>query len=71
MNNEINNNLNYLNLFEMSKSFDESIYLARVAEQADRFEDMIEYLQVLKGKDADLKTEERNLLSVAFKNAVG
>jgi hypothetical protein len=32
---------------------------------------MIEYLQVLKGKDTDLKTEERNLLSVAFKNAVG
>ena len=57
----------------MAKTFDESIYLARVAEQADRFEDMIEFLQVLGDKpaDQDLKTEERNLLSVAFKNAVG
>jgi hypothetical protein len=32
---------------------------------------MITYLKVLEGKDSDLKTEERNLLSVAFKNAVG
>lgn len=55
----------------MAKTFDESIYLARVAEQADRFEDMIEFLQVLGDKSDDLKVEERNLLSVAFKNAVG
>ena len=57
----------------MAKTFDESIYLARVSEQADRFEDMIEFLQVLgdKPEGEDLKTEERNLLSVAFKNAVG
>ena len=55
----------------MSNTFDESIYLARVAEQADRFEDMINFLQVLQDKSDDLKIEERNLLSVAFKNAVG
>ena len=55
----------------MAKTFDESIYLARVAEQADRFEDMIKFLQVLGDKAEDLKVEERNLLSVAFKNAVG
>lgn len=55
----------------MAKTFDESIYLARVAEQADRFEDMINFLQVLGDKAEDLKVEERNLLSVAFKNAVG
>jgi 14-3-3 protein epsilon len=55
----------------MSKSYEESIYLARVAEQSDRFEDMIEFLGVLGDKAEDLTTEERNLLSVAFKNAIG
>jgi hypothetical protein len=63
-----------LNIFKFNQemsTFDESIYLARVAEQADRFEDMIDFLQVLADKSEDLKVEERNLLSVAFKNAVG
>lgn len=55
----------------MSRSYDESIYLARVAEQCERFEDMIEFLGVLSVKSEDLTIEERNLISVAFKNSVG
>ena len=46
--------------------------MARVAEQAERFDDMVQYLQkVVKGKNEDFTTEERNLLSVGFKNQIG
>jgi len=46
--------------------------MARVAEQAERFDDMVHYLrEVVKGKNDDFTTEERNLLSVGFKNQIG
>jgi 14-3-3 protein epsilon len=54
-----------------SRTYAESIYLARVAEQCERFEDMIDFLDCLGTKSEDLTTEERNLISVAFKNSVG
>ena len=50
-------------------SVEENIFMARVAEQAERFDDMVVYLQsVVKAKSEDFTTEERNLLSVGFKN---
>ena len=52
-------------------SVDENIFLARVAEQAERFEDMVDYLgKVLDEKAGDVSADERNLLSVAFKNLI-
>jgi len=52
-------------------SVDESIFLARVAEQAERFDDMVTYLEaVLHIKGADVTSDERNLISVAFKNLI-
>ena len=52
-------------------SAEENIFLARVAEQAERFEDMVTYLsQVLDEKGGDVSPDERNLLSVAFKNLI-
>ncbi len=52
-------------------SVEESIFLARVAEQAERFDDMVDFLKpVLDQKGADLTSDERNLLSVAFKNLI-
>ena len=52
-------------------SVEEKIFLARVAEQAERFEDMVEFLaKVLDVKGADVTSDERNLLSVAFKNLI-
>lgn len=50
--------------------FDEQIYLARVAEQCERYDDMIDFLQILKTKKSDLTVDERNLVSVAYKNEV-
>ena len=52
-------------------NLEEAIYLARVAEQSERYEDMVEFLQVLGEKDSDLTSDERNLLSVSYKNMVG
>jgi len=52
-------------------SVEENIFLARVAEQAERFEDMVDFLsKVLDSKGADVSSDERNLLSVAFKNLI-
>ena len=52
-------------------SVEENIFLARVAEQAERFEDMVKFLgKVLDDKGADVTSDERNLLSVAFKNLI-
>lgn len=51
---------------------EEKIFMARVAEQAERFEDMVDFLRpILKDKGGDFTVEERNLLSVGFKNLIG
>jgi len=53
-------------------SLEESVFMARVAEQAERFDDMVAFLeQVVASKHEDFTTEERNLLSVGFKNQIG
>jgi 14-3-3 protein epsilon len=52
-------------------SIEENIFLARVAEQAERFDDMVDFLEsILEQKGADVSSDERNLLSVAFKNLI-
>jgi 14-3-3 protein epsilon len=52
-------------------SVEENIFLARVAEQAERYEDMVEFLKpVLDSKGSTVNSDERNLLSVAFKNLI-
>tara|TARA_B110000285_G_scaffold225168_1_gene283005 strand:+ start:158 stop:877 length:720 start_codon:yes stop_codon:yes gene_type:complete len=53
-------------------SLEENIFMARVAEQAERFDDMVGFLKaVISSKSDDFTTEERNLLSVGFKNQIG
>ena len=55
----------------MSNNDEQNIFLARVAEQAERFDDMVSYLEeVLKSKGHSVNADERNLLSVAFKNLI-
>lgn len=51
---------------------EEKLFLVRVAEQSERYDDMIMYLeQVVDGKDgADFNQDERNLLSVGFKSYI-
>ena len=51
---------------------EEKIFMARVAEQAERFDDMVDFLKpILKEKTGEFSVEERNLLSVGFKNLIG
>ena len=54
-------------------SLEEKIFLARVAEQAERFEDMVDFLKAAIGAKSgeDFTIDERNLLSVGFKNLIG
>ena len=54
-------------------SLEEKIFLARVAEQAERFEDMVNFLnEAIAAKSGeDFTVDERNLLSVGFKNLIG
>ncbi len=55
----------------MSLSRDELIYMSRIAEQTERFEDMLNYMKQVVNTGNELNVEERNLLSVAYKNSVG
>ena len=50
---------------------DELIYMSKISEQTERFEDMLDYMKQVVKQNADLSIEERNLLSVAYKNSVG
>ncbi len=52
-------------------SVEESVFLAKVAEQAERYEDMITFLKPVTQKKAELLPEERNLVSVAYKSVSG
>ena len=49
------------------------IFLARVAEQAEKFDDMVDFLeQGIDQKGSEEYTiDERNLFSVGFKNLIG
>jgi len=51
---------------------DDNVYMAKLAEQAERYDEMVEYMKaVAQSATTDLTLEERNLLSVAYKNVVG
>jgi 14-3-3 protein epsilon len=45
--------------------------MAKITEQTERFEDMLEAMNKVVQANADLTVEERNLLSVAYKNTIG
>jgi len=50
---------------------DQAVYFAKLAEQAERYDEMASYMKTVSEMGDELSTEERNLLSVAYKNAVG
>jgi 14-3-3 protein epsilon len=55
----------------MSNVRDKAVYFAKLAEQAERYDEMAEKMNEVGQSGSELSTEERNLLSVAYKNAVG
>lgn len=55
-------------------SREQYVYLAKLAEQAERYEEMVQFMQKLvlgSTPGSELSVEERNLLSVAYKNVIG
>eukprot|EP01083_Nonionella_stella_P150229 478225_1 len=64
-------------LDDLAKGLDikKLVELVRVAETAERYEDMCKFVKTLvelkSDKSEDLDVDERNLLSVAYKNIVG
>ena len=58
------------NLGALSRA--ELLLLCRMSEQSERYEEMIEFVRAFISKEqVELSVEERNILSVAYKNVVG
>jgi 14-3-3 protein epsilon len=53
------------------KERDTVVYLAKLSEQAERYEEMVESMNSVAKLKVDLTVEERNLLSVGYKNVIG
>lgn len=53
------------------KERESHVYLAKLAEQAERYDEMVEFMKKVAKLDVELTVEERNLLSVAYKNVIG
>ena len=50
---------------------DDNIFMAKICEQSERFQDMVHYIKLVAETDQEFTTEERNLLTVAYKNHIG
>lgn len=50
---------------------EELVQRAKLAEQAERYDDMAASMKNVTESGTELTNEERNLLSVAYKNVVG
>ncbi|KQJ87862.1 putative 14-3-3-like protein GF14-H isoform X1 [Brachypodium distachyon] len=47
------------------------VCMAKLAEQAERYDDMVDLMKKLARMDVDMSGEERHLFSVGFKNTIG
>lgn len=47
------------------------VYLAKLAERTERYDDMVEHMKAVVALEVELTIDERNLLSVALKHALG
>ncbi|XP_059663243.1 14-3-3-like protein D [Cornus florida] len=54
-----------------SKERDNFVYVAKLAEQAERYDEMVDSMKKVAELDVELTVEERNLLSVGYKNVIG
>ncbi|KAL5175387.1 14-3-3-like protein C [Glycine soja] len=54
-----------------TKDRENFVYTAKLAEQAERYEEMVEAMKNVAKLNVELTVEERNLLSVGYKNVVG
>merc|ERR1712038_1938782 len=66
-----NNNNNKINSKMADDQKSEYVQQAKLAEQAERYDDMADFMKKVTETGVELTNEERNLLSVAYKNVVG
>jgi 14-3-3 protein epsilon len=57
--------------FKFPEHRDQLITMAKLTEQSERYEEMLVCMKKVVKASADLSGEERNLLSVAYKNVIG
>lgn len=50
---------------------EDRVFMAKLAEQAERYDEMLDSMKIVATYDTELTVEERNLLSVAYKNVIG
>ncbi|ELP85918.1 14-3-3 protein, putative [Entamoeba invadens IP1] len=55
----------------MAESREDCVLLSKLAEQSERYEEMVLYMKKVAALNTELSVEERNLLSVAYKNVIG
>merc|ERR1712187_798432 len=55
----------------MANNRDKEVYFAKLAEQAERYDEMATHMEAVGKLPDELSVEERNLLSVAYMTAVG
>ncbi|XP_027061305.1 14-3-3 protein 9 [Coffea eugenioides] len=54
-----------------AKERENFVYVAKLAEQAERYDEMVDAMKKVAKMDVELTVEERNLLSVGYKNVIG
>ncbi|KAI8076689.1 14-3-3 family protein epsilon [Gilbertella persicaria] len=55
----------------MANEREDKVYMAKISEQAERYDEMVKFMKEVVQLNAALSLEERNLLSVAYKNVIG
>jgi 14-3-3 protein epsilon len=55
----------------MTTEHDSLVFMAKLAEQAERYDEMVSCMKKVVKSNPELSVEERNLLSVAYKNVIG
>jgi len=56
---------------DISSTRQSDVYFARLAEQAERYDEMVESMKKVAQLGTELSDEERNLLSIGYKNVIG
>jgi len=57
--------------FTIPDSLEDLIFMAKLTEQAERYDEMVACMRKVVKLNSELSTEARNLLSVAYKNVIG
>ncbi|CAH2033606.1 unnamed protein product [Thlaspi arvense] len=55
----------------MENEREKQVYLAKLSEQTERYDEMVEAMKKVAQLDVELTVEERNLVSVGYKNVIG